>query len=101
MANRRSLHLARTRSPAAATPRLVAVHRNNLDSCHCYNPAHNILGWREASKAVRQRHSHCIAGVERQYTALVRDLVGAHPPPILFLAMVVGLDGGDVELLCS
>ena len=50
---------------------------------------------------MRQRHSHCIAEVERQYTALVRDLVEAHPLPILFLAMVVGLDGGDVELLCS
>lgn len=101
MVNRRSPHPARTRSPAAVTPRPVAVHQSNPDSCHCCNPAHNILGWREANKEVRQRCSHCIAEVEGQYTALVRGLVEAHPLPSLFHAMVFDLDGDGVGLLCS
>ena len=100
MANRRSLHPARRRFQAAATLRLVAVHRSNPDLSRCCNPAHNILGWREASKAARQRWCfRCIAEVEHQCTALVRGRVGA--PPSLFLAMVSDLDDDGVEKLCS
>ena len=50
---------------------------------------------------MRQRCCHYIVGVEHQYTALVRDLVEAHPLPSLFLAMAVDLDDGGGELLCS